>query len=59
MIRWGLQHQIIEIPKSGNKLHLKENINVFDFSLNESEMHELDNLNENYRIENDPILYFE
>jgi diketogulonate reductase-like aldo/keto reductase len=59
MIRWGLQHQIIEIPKSGNKIHLKENINIFDFSLNESEMHELDNLNENYRIENDPILYFE
>lgn len=59
LIRWGLQHQIIEIPKSSNKEHLKENINIFDFNIEDSEMKELDNLNEDLRVVDDPVLYIE
>jgi len=59
LIRWGLQHEIIEIPKSGNKDHLEENINVFDFSLKSSEIQELDNLNKDFRVVEDPVLYRE
>jgi diketogulonate reductase-like aldo/keto reductase len=59
LIRWGLQHQIIEIPKSGNKDHLKENIDIFDFNLDNDEMQELDNLNEDLRVVDDPVLYVE
>ncbi|TFF69451.1 MAG: aldo/keto reductase [Promethearchaeota archaeon] len=59
LIRWGLQHQIIEIPKSGNKEHLKENINVFDFNLNTNDMQELDNLNKDLRVVEDPVLHIE
>ncbi len=57
LVRWGLQHKVIQIPKSGNENHLKDNINLFDFYLNESEIRELDNLNEDYRLVDDPVLY--
>ena len=50
LIRWGLQHNIIQIPKSANENHIAENIDVFDFILNENEMKELDNLHEDHRI---------
>jgi diketogulonate reductase-like aldo/keto reductase len=56
LIRWGLQHEIVTIPKSGSKKHLIENVNVFDFNLDKSDMHQLDNLNENYRLVDDPNL---
>jgi diketogulonate reductase-like aldo/keto reductase len=56
LIRWGLQHEIVSIPKSGDIKHLIDNMNVFDFSLDESDMHQLDNLNENYRLIDDPNL---
>jgi diketogulonate reductase-like aldo/keto reductase len=56
LIRWGLQHDIITIPKSGDKKHLTENADVFDFSLDESDMKQLDNLNEDYRLVDDPNL---
>jgi diketogulonate reductase-like aldo/keto reductase len=57
LIRWGIQHNIIQIPKSGNLNHLKENIDIFNFNLDESEIRELDNLNEDYRVVDDPVLY--
>lgn len=57
LIRWGLQHEIIEIPKSGDRQHLKENANVFDFELDSFEMKKLDALNENLRLVDDPHYY--
>jgi len=54
LIRWGLQHNIIEIPKTGSKEHLIENADVFDFNLDNDDMSRLDNLNENYRVVDDP-----
>lgn len=54
LIRWGLQHGLVEIPKSGDKNHLQENINIFDFELSEEDIETLDNLNENFRITDDP-----
>lgn len=50
LIRWGLQHNIIEIPKSGNQNHIIENANVFDFEIGKLEMNILDNFNEDYRV---------
>ncbi len=49
LIRWGLQHKVIQIPKSGNKSHIYENTEVFDFEISDEEMAILDNLNENFR----------
>ena len=56
LIRWGLQHSIVEIPKSGNEKHLIENADVFDFSLEENDMTALDSLNEDFRLGADPHL---
>jgi len=55
LIRWGLEHNIIEIPRSKNKGHISENIDVFDFSLKEDDMKRLDSLNENFRNVEDII----
>jgi len=56
LIRWGLQHSIIQIPKSGKENHIAENVDVFDFILDKNDMKELDNLNEDHRtnIYNNP-----
>lgn len=54
LIRWGLQHGIIEIPRSRNKEHIKDNADVFDFKLNNEDMELLNNLNENFRFTEDP-----
>jgi diketogulonate reductase-like aldo/keto reductase len=47
MIRWSLQHGNVVIPKSKNPDRIKQNIDVFDFELNDSEMQAIDALNEN------------
>ena len=57
LIRWGLQHKIVEIPKSGNKQHLKENADVFDFEIDTFDMDQIDSLNEDLRIVDDPNQY--
>ncbi len=54
LIRWGLQHGIVEIPKSSSKKHLIENTQVFDFKLNPEDMNRLNSLNEDFRITYDP-----
>jgi len=48
-IRWGLQRNTIVIPKSVTKKRIHENIDVFNFTLNEQEMATIDKLNRNWR----------
>ena len=38
IIRWHLENGFIVIPKSSNPVRIDENFNVFDFSLDESDM---------------------
>jgi len=54
LIRWGLQHGIVEIPRSRSKQHIQENFEVFDFEIYKKDMEVLDNLNENFRLTEDP-----
>ena len=42
LLRWGLQHGLIVIPKSSNPRRIEENARVFDFVLSEQDMAELD-----------------
>ena len=50
MIRWALQHGAVVIPKSTRKDHIKQNIRVFNFTINKKDMIILDNLSENYHV---------
>ena len=54
LIRWGLQHGIIQIPRSRSQQHIQENAEVFDFTLKDEDMKQLDNLNEDFRLTEDP-----
>ena len=57
LLRWGIQHKVIQIPKSGNKNHIMENIHIFDFELDNNDMAQLDNLNEDFRNVDDPSIW--
>jgi 2,5-diketo-D-gluconate reductase A len=37
-LRWHFQRGVIAIPRSAQKAHIAENINIFDFSLDDSDM---------------------
>jgi methylglyoxal/glyoxal reductase len=50
LIRWGLQHGIVEIPKSVRRERIHENAQVFDFALSAAEMARLDGLRDRRRV---------
>lgn len=54
ILRWDLQNGIVTIPKSIKERRIIENANIFDFSLNESDMEKINALNENKRFGADP-----
>ena len=58
--RWQWQQNIIINPRTENAEHMKENLNIFDFELNEEEMLQLGSLNPvpiNPKVTPDPIWY--
>ena len=54
MLRWGLQHQLVVIPKSNREERIRENSQVFDFNISAGDMLVLDGLNQNLRTNWDP-----
>jgi methylglyoxal/glyoxal reductase len=50
LIRWGLQHGVVELPKSVRRERIVENGRVFDFALSASEMERLDGLRGGTRV---------
>jgi diketogulonate reductase-like aldo/keto reductase len=44
LIRWGLQHHFVVLPKSAHRERIAENAGALDFSLSDAEMLELDEL---------------
>jgi diketogulonate reductase-like aldo/keto reductase len=55
ILRWAVQQGISTIPKSENPVRIKENFDIFNFELSETDLHILNNLNENFRIVDNPI----
>lgn len=48
LIRWSLQRGTAPIPKANQRYHLQENIDVFDFLIDDEDMARLNELNERY-----------
>lgn len=54
VIQWHLEKDHILIPKSSHSERLKENMDVFDFSLTNEEIKALDSLDSGIRVSQDP-----
>ncbi|RNA14709.1 glyoxal reductase-like [Brachionus plicatilis] len=50
LLKWAIQKNIAVIPKSTSEVHLKDNMNIFDFNLDELDMLSIDNMNENLHL---------
>lgn len=57
ILRWNLQLGVSTIPKSSNPERLKENFDVFDFTLDTFDMQEIGSWNEDLRIVDDPMIF--
>lgn len=58
VLRWGVQRGTSVIPKTSNADRMKENLDIFDFRLSDSEMQSVSDLNQNRRF-NDPGVFCE
>jgi diketogulonate reductase-like aldo/keto reductase len=54
LIRWGLQHDVVQIPKSVQPHRIEENARVFEFQLDAEEMSAVDSLDAQFRTAWDP-----
>ncbi|MBI4416137.1 MAG: aldo/keto reductase [Euryarchaeota archaeon] len=54
LIRWGLEHGFLEIPKSSRPERIRENADVFDFALAPEDLGVLDALGEGLHVAWDP-----
>lgn len=55
-LRWLVQQGIAAIPKASSKVHLRTNLNVFDFELSETQMDSMRSLDRRLRL--DPVSQF-
>jgi diketogulonate reductase-like aldo/keto reductase len=49
LLRWGIQHGLVVIPKSTHRERIEENARIFDFGLSDKDMRRLDNLDRSMR----------
>ena len=54
MIRWCIEKGLIPLPKSNNKDRIKQDFEVFDFSLDKEDMDTIETLDKNLRTCWDP-----
>lgn len=54
ILRWNYQRGVIALPKASRIEHICDNINIFDFTLDSSEMSEIKTLNKGFRIRFNP-----
>lgn len=54
IVRWNIQHNYSVIPKASSVKHIMENCTIWDFTLTQNDMTQIDSINENYRVRLDP-----
>lgn len=59
ILRWDIDTGCIPIPASSSEAHIKENADVFDFKLTESEIAEINSLDRGKRIRYNPRTRFD
>jgi len=50
LLRWSIQRGLNPLPKSSKKERIEENLHIFDFELDETEVKEISALNQNQRF---------
>lgn len=59
ILRWHLQNGLSFIPKSAHASRIKENADIYDFSLSSDDLAQMDSINKNVRISQEPELVYE
>jgi diketogulonate reductase-like aldo/keto reductase len=54
LVRWGIEHGVVTIPKSVRRERIRENADVFGFALDAEDLAALDGLDEGFRTSWDP-----
>jgi diketogulonate reductase-like aldo/keto reductase len=54
VLRWHIQHGVVVIPKSVHDYRIRENAQIFDFSLSAAEMEAIDQIDGGQRLGADP-----
>lgn len=54
VLRWDLQNGVVAIPKSVNEGRIRENADIFDFTLTDEEISAISGLNQDKRLGADP-----
>ena len=49
-LRWGIQRNLVMLPKSVTPSRILENAQLFDFELSKEDMSAIKALNQNYRV---------
>ncbi|KAJ3209557.1 hypothetical protein HDU67_006118 [Dinochytrium kinnereticum] len=57
LVRWGIQKGYVTLPKSAKPERLRENANVFDFSIAGEDMAKLDGFEEGLNVSWDPTVW--
>ena len=58
ILRWAVQQGISTIPKSSNPARIRENFNIFDFEIDESDLQNMNSWNEDLRLVDNPLDLF-
>ncbi|MBZ2201624.1 MAG: aldo/keto reductase [Lentilactobacillus hilgardii] len=59
ILRWHLQRGDAFIPKSVHSQRIQQNADIYDFELSDDEMNQVDGLNRNTRISQEPEMVYE
>ena len=57
ILKWDLQNDVITIPKSITPSRIRENIDIFDFTLSREDLEKISSLNENFHYGPDPEVF--
>ncbi|KAE9564713.1 aldo keto reductase [Companilactobacillus paralimentarius DSM 13238 = JCM 10415] len=57
ILRWDIQRDVLLAVKSVRSERMQSNANVFDFTLDDSDMETINNMNEDFRVGPDPDEY--